>query len=48
MGRFDGYYKGDKKKFSKEEQEKKAKKIQGQNPWVFKAPEIIKKEKNKY
>jgi len=48
MGRFDGYYKGDKKKLSKKELEKKTKKLTSQTPYTFKPPEIIKKEKSGY
>lgn len=48
MGRFDGYYKGDKKKLSKKELEKRTKKLTSQASYTFKLPEIIKKEKKGY
>lgn len=47
MGRFDGYYKGDKKKLSKEELEKRTKKLEWQSPYAFRPPEVIKKRKDK-
>lgn len=43
MGRFDGYYKGDKKKLSKKELEKRAKKFSSQTSYVLNLPEVIKK-----
>lgn len=48
MGRFDGYFKGDKKKLSKEEMAKKAKKISLQSPYSIKFPEVVKKGKIKF
>jgi|GEM_PF-6043308 len=46
MGSFGGFYKGEKRKYSKEELAKKAKKNQ-QPGTTFKLPEIIvKKDKN--
>lgn len=48
MGRFDGYFKGDQKKLSKKELEKKAKKLQSGNTSVFAPPEIIRKVKSQY
>jgi len=48
MGRFDGYYKGDKKKLSKKELEKKAKKLGVQVSSSVSLPEIIKKGKTNY
>jgi len=46
MGRFDGYYKGDKKKLSKKDLEKKAKRLASQSPFIITPPEIIKKGKS--
>lgn len=45
MGSFGGFYKGEKKKVSKEEMAKRAKKIQIQNS-SFKLPELVGRKKD--
>lgn len=44
MGSFGGFYFGDKRKLSKKELEKKAKKLSGKQSTEFKLPEIVKKK----
>lgn len=47
MGSFGGYYFGDKKKFSKKELEKRAKRLAQRQPIEFKLPELIKGKREK-
>lgn len=45
MGQFGGYYKGEKKKFKKQELEKKARQLGNKKTFILPKVEVIKKEK---